>query len=202
MPLQNRVNPYGEICFSEQRGQLMGNRGRLHNDRQEIVRDYLGKRWIICLLAFKDRHQEVMRPGRYTELFFLDEATALAAGHRPCAQCQYGRYQEFVTLWKQANQHQDCDLQQLDEVLHQERTAEEPVMRATGELPDGVFIEDQDKSFLVQAGQLWEWSFAGYQPARTIPADSIVPVLTPLSIVRTIAAGFQPSMHPSVYAAG
>ena len=122
MSLQNRINPYGEICFSDQRGTLMGNRGNLHNAQKEIVRKHQLKRWIICLLEFKGRHQNVMTPGFYTELFFLDEATALAAGHRPCGECQYPRFKAFVNLWKTANNRQNIDLKQMDEQLHLERT--------------------------------------------------------------------------------
>ncbi len=197
MPLQNRVSPYGDICFSEHRGRLMGNRGRLHNDRQEIVRDYLGERWIICLLEFRGRHQEVMRPGRYTELFFLDEATALAAGHRPCAQCQFARYQEFISLWKQANQHQTFNLRQLDDVLHAERTSSHPTAHPLAELPDGVFIELDDRPVLIRAGQLWTWSFAGYRHLPGYQAAELVRTITPMSIVRAIAAGLQPDVHPT-----
>ncbi len=197
MPLQNRVDPYGNICFSEHHGTLMGNRGQLHNDRQEIVRDHRLKNWIICLLEFRGRHQEVMRPGRYTELFFLDEATALAAGHRPCAQCQYQRFQEFKALWKEGNQKQNVDLQELDDILHLERTDRTPVMHPLDKLPDGVFIEYEHKPFLIHAGHLWEWSFAGYGPPQAKPAGAMVSTITPLSTIRAIAAGFRPVIHPS-----
>ena len=197
MPLQNRVNPYGEICFTKDRGTLMGNRGQLHSDRQEIVRDHRLKAWIICLLDFKGRHREVMQPGLYTELFFLDEATALAAGHRPCAQCQYQRFQSFKALWKKANQLPDIDLSQLDDVLHRERISKTPVMQLPGELPDGVLVEYENKPYLMYAGKIWEWSFAGYFTASIIPIAKPVKVITPPSTVRAIAAGFSPGMHHS-----
>ena len=198
MPLQNRVNPYGEICFSEHRGTLMGNRGLLHNKQQEITRDYRLKNWIICLLDFKDRHREVMQPGLYTELFFLDEATALAAGHRPCAECQFKRFKEFKTLWKEANQRPDIDLKQLDDIVHLERTNQHPVMYPLDELPDGVFVEYENKPFLIYGGHLWEWSFAGYQHPQPIPVGILVKIITPYSIVRAITAGFRPGVHSSV----
>ena len=198
MPLQNRVDPYGEICFSAQRGTLMGNRGRLHNDQREIVRNHLGKRWIICLLEFNGRHQELMRPGRWTELFFLDEATALAAGHRPCAQCQYQRFKEFLKCWKAGNQQQDIDLQGLDDILHGERTGKNAPLSHLRDLPEGVFIEYKNQPFLFHNGRLWAWSFAGYQAAQAIPTDTEVKTLTPYSIIRAIKAGFQPGVHPSI----
>lgn len=190
MPLQNRVNPYGEICFSEHRGTFMGNRGLIHNKQQEITRDYRLKNWIICLLEFKGRHREVMQPGLYTELFFLDEATALAAGHRPCAECQYQRFKEFVTLWKKANQQPDIKLKELDDTIHSERTNKDRPLHSLGTLPDGVFIEHENQPFLIQDGQLWAWSFAGYAAPITLPAETMVKTITPYSVIRTIAAGF------------
>lgn len=99
MRFQNRVNPEGEICFSSEKGTLMGNRGCLHDDEQKIR--YSSKRdaWVTCLLSFKERRRKLMQPGQYTELFFLDEATALAAGHRPCAECRRERYKQFLAAW-------------------------------------------------------------------------------------------------------
>src|SRR5215472_11062105 len=100
MPLQNRVDPYGNLFRTAARGTFMGNRGgAIHNERREIVRRYASRRWITCVLQFKDRHREVMAPGRYTELFFLDEAVSFAAGHRPCAECRRQRYNEFRQAW-------------------------------------------------------------------------------------------------------
>src|SRR5574341_421301 len=125
MPRQNRVTPFGEIIITPARGTLMGNRGCLHDAHQQIIRLYQGKRWIICQLQCKGRHREVMTPGQYTELFFLDEATALAAGHRPCAECSRSRFEKFRTLWAQANPdlvHGSKPLASvIDQVLHQER---------------------------------------------------------------------------------
>ena len=103
MPRQNRVTPFGELIATESRGTLMGNRGCLHDDQQRIRRAFACKRWIICVLEFRGRRRAVMTPGRYTELFFLDEATALAAGHRPCAECQHARYLLFRETWAAAN---------------------------------------------------------------------------------------------------
>lgn len=147
------------------------------------------------MLEFKGRRQNVMTPGFYTELFFLDEATALAAGHRPCGECQYPRFKTFINLWKIANNRQDIDLKQLDEQLHLERTNKELPTHTIGELPDGVFIEYQYKPFLVYNKQIWEWSFEGYANPLTIPIDLVVKVITPMSIVRTIEAGFEVGVH-------
>src|SRR5512143_2394419 len=103
MPRQNRVNPFGQIIATPARGALMGNRGCLHDTGDRPLRQYQGRRWIICVLDFKDRKRQPMPSGRYTSLFFLDEATALAAGHRPCAECQHGRYRMFRDVWAAAN---------------------------------------------------------------------------------------------------
>jgi hypothetical protein len=128
MPRQNRVDPFSEIIATPARGTLMGNRGRLHNESGQIIRPYKGKRWIICQLQYKGRRRQIMAPGRYTELFFLDEATALAAGHRPCAECSRSRFKEFVEAWVQANPElitgTKVSAGQLDTILHQERVAE------------------------------------------------------------------------------
>src|SRR6476646_261897 len=103
MPKQNRVTPAGEIIATPERGTVMGNRGRLHDAGVKILRPFALKRWLICKLEFKERHRPVMAPNQYTELFFLDEATALAAGHRPCAECNRPGYNLFRELWTQAN---------------------------------------------------------------------------------------------------
>ena len=99
VPLQNRVDPWGRLIADRARGSLMGNRGVLHDADQQIRKSHALKRWIICQLEFKGRRRQIMQPGQYTELFFLDEATALAAGHRPCAECQRERFNEFRTAW-------------------------------------------------------------------------------------------------------
>src|SRR5271154_6206734 len=103
MPRQNRVNPLGEIIATSERGTFMGNRGVLHDDEGRIRRKWQGKRWLVCVLEFRGRKLKVMTPGRYTELFFLDEATALAAGHRPCAECRHARFLDFCNAWRTAN---------------------------------------------------------------------------------------------------
>src|SRR5579859_5210937 len=124
MPLQNRVTPFGEIVAVPGRGSLMGNRGILHDARRNIVRDSQVRRWIACRLEFRGRHRDIMSPGSWTELFFLDEATALAAGHRPCAECRRADYRRFQTAWRDArlsNSHAPSSADVMDAILHQDR---------------------------------------------------------------------------------
>ena len=206
MPRQNRVTPFGEIIATPARGTLLGNRGCLHNDRQQITRPFQLKRWIICQLQFKGRHREVMRPGQYTELFFLDEATALAAGHRPCAECSRPRFEEFRAQWSQANpdlaRTSKPPATEIDEVLHRERidaakqklTYEERL----GNLPEGSFVtRGGQQSYLLLRGLLWEWHPAGYGQSLSAQPDLIVQVLTPRSIVKTLAGSYRAEIHPS-----
>jgi hypothetical protein len=178
----------------------------LHDDHGQIRRQFRGKRWIICLLEFKGWWRPIMTPGRYTELFFLDESTALAAGHRPCAECQRKRYNLFREVWAEANPEMAGTPRpaatSLDAILHEERTAtgsQAPSFRSSIEsLPDGAFVTDDEQSaFLVLRGKLLRWSPGGYEhpPLRTIRYP--VRVLTPASLVRAMAAGYPAGIHPS-----
>ena len=123
-PLQNRVTPFGEIAAVTARGTMMGNRGGcFHDDAQQLRRRrWASRRWICCVLSFKERHREVMMPRRYTELFFLDEATAFAAGHRPCAECRRADYNAFQKAWQRAGLPSEAKADAMDLVLHAERT--------------------------------------------------------------------------------
>jgi hypothetical protein len=198
MPLRNRVNPYGEICFSEYRGALTGNRGVVHNAKRQIIKHFKVKRWIICLLKYEQLQRKVMTPNRWTELFFLDEATALAAGHRPCTFCQRQRSIEFREHWVAANQAvfgiSDIKVDAIDKILHQERMSIEKPFLPIDELPDGVFVEYHGKPFLIFNKQLIDWSFAGYGRSIEKPKNTIIKVLTPLSTVRSIMIGFKPKI--------
>ena len=148
MGRQNRVTPFGEIVATPERGTFMGNRGVLHDGEGRILRAWQLKRWIVCVLEFRGRKRRVMTPGRYTELFFLDEATALAVGHRPCAECRHARFLDFCNAWRTA--HPDGGrsgrptAQEIDDRLHAERVAPDRSKRtfeaALDELPDGVFV--------------------------------------------------------------
>ena len=193
MPLQNRVDPYSNLCRTEFRGQLMGNRGLLHNERQEIIRPWQLKRWIICVLDFKGRQRKVMTKGRYTELFFTDEATALSAGHRPCAECQRDKLTLFKKYWTAANGISIKSLTEMDDYLHEERinpVKQEIILR---ELPDGVFIEYEGGPYLVLNKSIHRWTFEGYKQQIEMMPSEVVKVLTPMSIVRSIREGYLPS---------
>jgi hypothetical protein len=207
VPKQNRVTPFSSIVAVSARGTLTGNRGCLHDDQQIIRRHYQGTRWIICLLDFKGRKRKLMTPGHYTELFFLDEATALAAGHRPCAECQRDRFTRFRELWAKANpklaatSHPAATV--MDAAIHEERTAtiaQGNRSRISIEnLPDGVFVTDDDRTaYLVLAGQLLRWNPDGYE-RLTAPLRHPLRVLTPASVVRTLAAGYSAGIHHSAF---
>jgi hypothetical protein len=206
MPRQNRVTPFGTIIVTPARGTLMGNRGCLHNHHQQIIRLYQGKRWIICQLQFKERRRKIMTSGHYTELFFLDEATALAAGHRPCAECSRPRFEKFRAFWMQANPdpvHKSKPLAtEIDDVLHRERINaaqhKTSYQKKLGTLPDGSFVAlDAKQPYLLFRGFLLAWRPEGYGQCLAPPSDRIVQVLTPRSIVRTLAAGYRAGVHPS-----
>jgi hypothetical protein len=207
MPRQNRVTPFGNIIATPARGTLMGNRGCLHNNEGRIVRPYQLKRWIICQLEFKGRRRQIMTPGQYTELFFLDEATALAAGHRPCAECSRPRFNAFVAAWIQANPDlaggEKVTAGKLDAILHQERITNRQKVTypdKLGNLPPGTFItvEDRGQPYLVLEEVLLAWQPDGYGERLARARDRVVTVLTPRSMVRTLAYGFHPNIHPSV----
>ena len=135
MPRQNRVTPFGEIVAVAERGTMMGNRGRLHDARGRFLRPWQVKRWLICLLEFNGRHRQVMAPDRYTELFFLDEATGLAAGHRPCAECRHARFLAFRDAWATGNRQiigpEPIKAAVIDLRLHVERTVPDRAGRSS-----------------------------------------------------------------------
>lgn len=200
MPLQNRVTPFGEILALPGRGTMMGNRGVLHDADRRIVRPSAGKRWITCLLEYRGRHRTVMQPQRYTELFFLDEATAFAAGHRPCAECRRADYNRFRVLWR------DCfggtaSADDMDAVLHPERGRgrTKPVWRADIRgLPDGVYVVIDGAARILWRDQLVTWSDTGYGVRLPRPKDGAVDVLTPRSIAAVFSAGYITEVHSSL----
>ncbi len=200
MPLRNRVTPSGEIVAVAGRGMLMGNRGILHDADRRIVRDSQVRRWIACRLEFRGRHREVMRPGTYTELFFLDEATALADGHRPCAECRNGDYRTFQAIWRQAVDA-DTAAAAMDVKLHIERRVRPWLKRthraSAGSLPDGTFIALDHAAWLVRGTDLLEWTPDGYRARRARPKIGELTVLTPPSMLAVLRAGYPVSMHPS-----
>ena len=211
MPRQNRVTPSGEIVATPDRGTFMGNRGVLHDAEGRIRRAWQLKRWIVCVLEFRGRKRTVMTPGRYTELFFLDEATALAAGHRPCAECRHARFVAFCNAWGQAHPDGGTSArptaQEIDDRLHAERVAPDRSRRsfvaALDGLPDGVFVAVPawgGRAYLVRGNSLLAWSPGGYGERRRRPKDEEVKVLTPPSTVKAIRAGYAPESHPSAVA--
>ena len=203
-PLQNRVTPDGEIVSDPARGMFMGNRGCIHGlDRRLGTTRWRSKLWICCVLDWKGRKRDPMPPGRWTALFFLDEATALSAGHRPCAYCRRRDYLAFAEAWRRAQGLAERPRAAwMDAVLHRERV--EPRTRrkiATaariGELPAGVMVRRAGAPWLVLGATSVPWSFAGYGRPVSIGADERVDVLTPPAIVATITAGYRPMLHPS-----
>jgi hypothetical protein len=186
----------------------MGNRGILHDDEGHIKRSWQVKRWLICLLEFRGRKRTVMTPNRYTELFFLDEATALAAGHRPCAECRHARFIDFCNAWKVPypgrNRSQRPTADEIDARLHSERVTENRAkcsfMAALNGLPDGVFVTVDawgEQAYLLWDNHLLEWSPGGYRRRRPRPNGKDVRVLTPKSTMKVIRAGYIPEIHIS-----
>jgi hypothetical protein len=194
--LQNRVDPWGRLHADEARGAWMGNRGVLHDASKRIVRPWRLKAWILCRLQFKDRRRRVFAPARYSELFFLDEATAFAAGHRPCAECNRDRFTAFKRAWRSG-----ITAAEIDSVLHKERIAGAEKLTYEARLdtlPDGVMIERDGLALLICGEALHPWSFTGYAAALPKPSGATpVRVLTPRSMVRAIAEGLVPQIHPS-----
>lgn len=202
MPLQNRVDPFGNLIRTPARGTMMGNRGgALHNASQEIVRSYKSRRWITCALEFRGRHREVMSPHRYTELFFLDEAVAFAAGHRPCAECRRERYNAFRDVWTHAKrQNKPPFADEMDLELHparmdkRKKVTYEELLRW---LPDGCFVQIAKSAYLVLGDALLLWTPEGYAKRETRHKSSIVKVLTPKPIVACFREGYEPEIHES-----
>ena len=204
MPLQNRVTPTGEIVADPGRGLLMGNRGCLHTpDRRLGTARWRSKLWICCTLTFKGVRRDVMPPGRWTALFFLDEATALAAGHRPCAYCRRADYVAYAEAWRRAHGlSARPGASEMDAGLHAERV--EPRTRrqitrpaTVRDLPDGVMVRHAGVVGLLRAGTLRPWSFTGYGPSVPARPGLEVDVLTPPSSVAALREGFRPLLHPS-----
>jgi len=207
VPRQNRVTPHGELEAVPDRGMFWGNRGQLLNARGELARWSQGQLWIICVLRFKDRHRTQWQPGRLTEIYFLDEATGLAAGHRPCGECRHARYQEFKRAWTQAFPGEPAGAQDLNARLHADRLTAPGVRRTypapLAGLPDGTMIDLDGQPWLVMGPYLHAWSQAGYTGRRDrAGADETVTVLTPRATVAVLAAGYQPVLHPTAVPPG
>jgi hypothetical protein len=201
MPLQNRVDPFGALFRTPARGTIMGNRGGVLHANREILRPYISRRWITCLLEFKDRHRVVMSERRYTELFFLDEATAFAAGHRPCAECRRERFNAFREAWRRARGLDRLPLAgEMDLVLHPariERRNKVTYEAAMDSLPDGCFVQFDGCAWLIRGDALLLWTPDGYGKRETRPKGSIVTVLTPEPVVACMRDEYRPEIHYS-----
>ena len=205
MPRTNRVTPFGEIVAVPERGTMMGNRGILHDPEGHVRRPWQVKRWLMCVLEFRGRHRTVMSPNRYTELFFLDEATGLAAGHRPWPECRHARFVAFRDAWAAGNRRVvgpgPIGADAMDGRLHAERVGPGRQRHSPGEiddLPDGAFVTlDDADAFLIRGDALLRWSPGGYRERRRRPKGEFVTVLTPASTVRAIRSGYAPGIHPS-----
>jgi hypothetical protein len=206
MPLQNRVTPFGELIADPARGLVYGNRGCLHDDDGRIRRRYAGTRWIACRLRFRDWHRTpLLQPGRFTELFFLDEATAFAAGHRPCALCRREDYVRFATIWRSMHPGQ-VGADAMDAQLHAERI--DPATRGqrrhrapVAGLPDGAFVVDRGDACLVADDRMLRWTPSGYVVGTSRPRRGHVTLLTPPSLLGILRTGWRPTvplLHPSV----
>jgi hypothetical protein len=202
MPLQNRVTPFGELLAVPARGTLFGNRGgRFHTDAKTLTaRRWASRQWICCVLDFKGRQRDVW--GRfYTELFFLDEPTALAAGHRPCFECRRKEAEDFAERWRVAHRLRRRPYAfEMDEVLHSERLrgrAKRLHRRNMDGLPDGAFIALAGDAFAVRGDRILRWTPKRYDAEKPRPRSGTVDVLTPPAILAVLSAGYEPRWHPS-----
>jgi hypothetical protein len=202
--LQNRVAPTGEILADPARGLLMGNRGCLHDSERRLgVSRWRSAAWISCVLDWKGVRRDVMPPGGWTALFFLDEVTALAAGHRPCGYCRRSDFRWFARCWQEAHRlSAPPRAPAMDHQLQAERVDRRTRRQQTrtamaGQLPGGVMIRDGDQLGLLADGALRPWSFAGYLAPQRISPGREVELLTPPASVAVLTAGYRPLVHPS-----
>ncbi len=202
MPLQNRVTPTGDIIATPERGLFTGNRGIIHDPatRTLLRKRWSSPAWLTCLCEFRGRRREVMARRSWTELFFLDEATALAAGHRPCFYCRREDANRFRAAWEAGNGASGVHASEIDAVLHRERLDRgrkrlHPLPAPIAELPDGAMVQAGDTSFLILQGRPLPWSFGGYGAAGDEIGAAML--LTPPSTLRVILAGYKPVLHPS-----
>jgi len=202
MPLQNRVTPFGEIVADPHRGMFTGNRGIIHDP---ATRTLLSKRWsspawLTCVCEFRGRRRKVMGGRSWTELFFLDEATAFSAGHRPCFYCRRDDATRFRAAWERGNRVDDVLAPDIDAVLDSERLAGgkkrlHALPMRLEKLPDGAMVSSGEASYLIAGGKALQWSPAGYNGPSAPLSDAML--LTPPSTVRAFGAGYRPVLHPS-----
>jgi hypothetical protein len=201
MPLQNRVTPSGDIIATPHRGLFTGNRGIIHDPATKtLTRRWAGKAWLTCVCEFRGRRREVMGGRSWTELFFLDEATALAAGHRPCFYCRRDDAVRFRAAWEQGNGVSGVLARDIDAVLHRERLDGgrkrlHALPVPLEKLPDGAMLQQGSESYLIARGRALLWSAAGYRKPESAIENAML--LTPPSTLRALEAGYQPVLHPS-----
>ncbi len=202
MPLQNRVTPEGEIVATPHRGLFTGNRGIIHDPGTKTLlnRRWSSPAWLTCVCEFRGRRREVMGGRSWTELFFLDEATAFAAGHRPCFFCRRDDANRFRAAWERGNGVPHASAPAMDAVLHRERlTGRNKRLHALPmplkKLPDGAMVQQGTQSYLIAQGQALLWSPGGYRKAQNAIEDAML--LTPPSTLRAFVAGYRPVLHPS-----
>ena len=202
MPLQNRVTPTGDIVADPNRGIFTGNRGIIHDPATKTLlkKRWSSPAWITCVCEFRGWRRQVMARRSWTELFFLDEATAFAAGHRPCFFCRRDDANRFRAAWEEGNSVTEVRAKEMDAVLHRERLERgkkrlHPLPVPLAKLPDGAMVQVGAESFLVVQGRALLWSMAGYRAADRAIVDALL--LTPPSTLRAISAGFRPVLHAS-----
>jgi hypothetical protein len=200
MPLQNRVTPSGEIVAVPQRGLFTGNRGIIHDPATKTLlgRRWASKAWLTCVCEFQGRRRKVMAGRSWTELFFLDEATALAAGHRPCFFCRRDDAKRFVAAWQAGNKIAHASADDIDTVLHRERLDGRSkrlhaLSMPIDALPDGAMVQQGSESYLIARGRPLRWSFDGYRRASLTPGNAML--LTPPSTLGALGAGYRPVLH-------
>jgi hypothetical protein len=205
MPLQNRVTPSGDIIADPHRGLFTGNRGIIHDPATKtlLAKRWSSPAWLVCLCEFRGWRRKVMDGRSWTELFFLDEATAFAAGHRPCFFCRRDDANRFRAAWEQGNGVADIRARDMDTVLHRERLERgkkrlHPLPGPIEQLPDGALVQAGDGYFLIAQGRALQWSMAGYRKTSE-PIENAM-LLTPPSTLRAIGAGYRPVLHPSAVA--
>jgi hypothetical protein len=201
MPLQNRVTPTGDIIATPHRGMFTGNRGIIHDPATKtLTRRWASKAWLTCVCEFRGRRRKVMSGRSWTELFFLDEATALSAGHRPCFFCRRDDANRFRAAWQAGNGVADLLADDIDVVLHRERLDRRAkrlhaLPAPPDELPDGAMVQEGTESYLILQGRAFKWSPAGYRAAPN-PLQAAM-LLTPPSTLRALNAGYRPVLHES-----
>ena len=199
MPERNRVTPYGDIVVANERGTFMGNRGCLHKNH-DIVRQWNGKRWITCVLEFRGWQAPRWEPGRYTALFFYDEAVAFAAGHRPCAECRHADYERYRDAWEAAFGTR-LGADDMDARLHADRLdgrSKRFHVRPWRDLPDGTFVDVDGLPALVTGDELRPWvSASGYRAPVRRPTTGISNIITPASNVEVLRAGYVVEVSPA-----